>query len=80
MWGWLLLATQPNALRAPRAHSPSELLMGQSGAPCAPQLAITKLAVSWDVLPEDSTLWPLLSLSHVPTLETDVGQRSPVRP
>lgn len=60
--------------------APQSCLWGRAGPLCAPPLAITVPAVSWDVLPEDSTPWPLLSLLHVPTLETGVGQRSPVRP
>lgn len=60
--------------------APQSCLWGRAGPLCAPQLAITEPAVSWDVLPEGSTPWPLLSLSRVPTLEIDVGQRSPVRP
>ena len=50
--------------------APQSCLWGRAGPLCAPPLAITEPAVSWDVLPEDSTRWPLLSLSRVPTLET----------
>ncbi|KAB0345846.1 hypothetical protein FD754_022772 [Muntiacus muntjak] len=45
--------------------APQSRLWGRAGPLCAPQLAITEPAVSWDVLPEDSTPWPLLSLSHL---------------